>query len=136
MKQILFLTLITLLSMNSCNKQLSDAKETTPNKPSVTLTGDELKIIAEITLKPDASQAMKPIFEKVVAGSQAEEGCIYYDLHQEISDTTNTKFVMVEIWKDQAAINSHNETDHFKTFKQASADYIDSMRVITLKLSE
>lgn len=136
MKRIIFISLIIFSCMNSCNKQSSEAKELVPNAPYVALTGDELKIVAEITLKPDVNEVMKPIFEKVVAGSQAEEGCIYYDLHQDISDTTNTKYVMVEIWKNQAAIDIHNESPHFKTFKQASADYIDHMRVLVLKVSK
>lgn len=122
--------------MNSCNKQNPEINEKPSEAPYVALSGDELKIIAEITLKPNVSEAMKPIFEKVVSASQAEDGCIYYDLHQDISDTTNTKFVMVEIWKNQEAINSHNETPHFNTFKQASADYIDNMKVSILKISK
>lgn len=136
MKYFLTLTLIILFGMNSCNQQTPASKGLDEKSPKVVLTGDELKIVAEITLKPDAFEAMKPIFEKVIAGSQSEEGCIYYDLHQDITDTTNTKYVMVEIWKDQKAIDSHNETQHFKTFKQSSQGYIDSMRVSILKVAK
>ena len=95
---------------------------------------NQLKIIAEITLKPGTAQAMKPIFEKVIAGSQAEEGNVYYDLHKDIADTTDTKYVMLEVWKDQVAIDIHNETPHFKAFVQASSDYVADMRVVIVKV--
>lgn len=50
----------------------------------------------------------KPIIEK----SRAEEGCISYTLYQDPSD--NTKFIFYEEWKDQAAIDYHFSTEHFK----------------------
>lgn len=95
---------------------------------------NELKIVAEITLKPNTWEVMKSIFENVVTSSQAEAGCISYNLHKDITDTTDTKFVMLEIWKDQAAIDMHNESTHFKAFKQAAADYIANMKVTILKM--
>ena len=119
--------------MNSCNNQQPENKT---NKPVVILNSDELKIIAEIFLKQGTYDLMKPIFEKVVKGSQAEDGCIYYDIHQDVSDTTNTKYVMVEIWKDQNAIDIHNETPHFNEFKEASKNYIDKMNVTILKVAQ
>lgn len=137
MKKGVLLIFIIIIGLTNCNQQTpNNMNTTTNNMPNVVLSGDELKIVAEINLKPDAWKAMKPVFEKVIAGSQAEEGCIYYDLHQDVSDTTNTKYVMVEIWKNQEAIDFHNETQHFKTFKQASEDYIDSMRVTILKIAK
>lgn len=50
----------------------------------------------------------RPIIEK----SRAEEGCISYTLYQDPSDAT--KFIFFEQWKDQAAIDYHFSTDHFK----------------------
>lgn len=95
---------------------------------------EKVKIVAEITLKPNTWEVMKPIFDDLITNSQAEAGCISYDLHIDITDTTNTKFVMLETWKDQTAIDLHNESAHFTTFNQVAADYIANIKVIFLRM--
>ncbi|WP_085535128.1 putative quinol monooxygenase [Massilibacteroides vaginae] len=52
----------------------------------------------------------------VVAGSRAEEGCVYYELGK---SNTPLTYAFIEVWKSQDAINTHNETAHFKTFVEA-----------------
>lgn len=133
MKHTIFITLLSIFSLSSCTNTTNESVE---NRSAINLSGDELKIVAEIYLKPDAFKSMKPIFEKVIAGSQAEEGCIYYDLHSDVSDTTNTKFMMLEVWKDQAAIDIHNETPHYKNFSKVAKDYIDSLKVTVVQVSK
>lgn len=130
MKQAFSTLLILAFGLASCTNK---APESSSNNA---LTGDELKIVAEIHLKPDAFKSIKPAFEKLIAGSQAEEGCIYYDLHADISDTTNTKFMMIETWQDQAAIDFHNESDHYKIFQKVARDYVDTTIVTVLKISK
>ncbi len=49
----------------------------------------------------------------LVEESNKEAGCIAYDLFA--STTRDDVFVMVETWKDDAAIESHNASEHFKT---------------------
>jgi quinol monooxygenase YgiN len=51
---------------------------------------------------------------QVTIQSQAEEGNISYRLYEE-TDQPN-KFVILEEWKDQTAIEHHEETSHFKKF--------------------
>lgn len=131
MKQVLYTLLLLVLGFSSCTNEISKDTHVLSE-----LSGDELKIIAEIYLKPDAFKSMKPVFEKLIAGSQAEEGCIYYDLHIDIADTTNTRFVMLETWKDQEAIDAHNESEHYKNFSRVGKDYIDSTKVTIVKVSK
>jgi len=95
-------------------------------------TGDEFQIIAIMTVKPEVVRDILPIFEAVVIGSQEEEGCISYNLHQDINDPT--KFVMVEEWESQKAIDFHRTTEHYKAFKNASKDLIIKTEVSILKL--
>ncbi|MDD2646188.1 MAG: putative quinol monooxygenase [Bacteroides sp.] len=94
---------------------------------------EQIKIVAEFTLKKGTADKIKPIFAAVVKGSQAEDGCVYYNIHKDINDTTDTKYVMIETWKNQEAINKHNLTPHFKTFIQESEPYFESTRVLLLK---
>lgn len=138
MTKRLFSTLcfaILILGFSNCSTD--KAKQSTNEQTNYyTDMDNQLKIIAEINLTPGSAKAMRPIFEKVIAGSQAEEGCIYYDLHKNIADTTDTQYVMIEVWKDQEAIDAHNESQHFKTFKQSAGDYIDSMKVTIVQVTK
>lgn len=131
------LFIIALFSFSLCLSSCDKKNESSDKEVQCQIHSEnELKIVAEITLKPNAMESMRPVFEKVIAASQAEEGCIYYDLHKNTADTTNTKFVMLETWKDQAAIDLHNESQHFKTFVQTAGDYIDDMKVTVLKIAK
>jgi quinol monooxygenase YgiN len=51
---------------------------------------------------------------QVTEPSQAEEGNITYQYYENPDQPNN--FVFVEIWKDQTAIQQHEETPHFKKF--------------------
>lgn len=135
MKKIVFIALFGLLFITSCNKKAETVQEDSivvKNDMDIERTGDELKIVAIMTVKPEAVNDILPIFQAVVQGSQEEEDCISYNLHQDISDST--KFVMLEEWKSQSAIDFHNNTDHYKTFKEASKDLIVKSDVSILKL--
>ncbi|MFY4776319.1 putative quinol monooxygenase [Metabacillus sp. RGM 3146] len=58
----------------------------------------------------------------VTKGSQAEEGNISYNFYED-AEKPNT-FVFLEKWKDQTAINEHEETHHFKNFSEVINDLI------------
>ncbi|WP_051697704.1 putative quinol monooxygenase [Prevotella sp. 10(H)] len=135
MKKIVFAITIILLCMAGCNKkQEVTQEETIVVKPEIEEpTGDELKIVAIMTVKPEDVKKILPVFQAVVQGSQEEEGCIYYNLHQDINDPT--KFIMLEEWESQAAIDFHNNTEHYKTFKEASKDMIIKSDVTIVKLA-
>ena len=135
MKKIILCAFIGILSFTACNQKTSpDQQNIVVEKTDIIeeRTGDELKIVAIMTVKPEAVQKILPVFQAVVTGSQEEEGCIFYNLHQDINDST--KFVMLEEWKSQEAINFHNNTEHYKAFKEASKDMIDKSEVTILKL--
>ena len=55
-----------------------------------------IKIVALVTVKPEYTETLKPLFQSLVKASRAEEGNISYDLHQEIGKPE--RFVFVENW--------------------------------------
>jgi len=65
-------------------------------------------------------EAMKPL----VQGSQAEEGNVAYDLHKAVGKE-NT-YMMVEVWRDQAATASHNSSEHFTKFVASASEYLSA----------
>ena len=70
-----------------------------------------IKIVAKNYVKPECVQAFKDTAKELIEKSRAEEGNIFYTLNVSMSDP-NT-LVFIENWKDQSAIDFHNNTDHF-----------------------
>ncbi|SBV93469.1 putative quinol monooxygenase [uncultured Dysgonomonas sp.] len=136
MKKIVFTLLFGLLCIVSCNqKAATNQDDTIVIKTGIEAeerTGDELKIAAIITVKPEAIKDILPIFQAVVQGSQEEDGCISYNVHQDTGDST--RFIILEEWESQAAIDFHGNTEHFKTYQKASKDMVAKKEVIKMKL--
>ncbi|TCP54453.1 quinol monooxygenase YgiN [Tumebacillus sp. BK434] len=71
-------------------------------------------IHAYVKVKPERREDYLELAKGIVAGSQAEEGNQAYQLFEEAGNPNS--FVIVEKWKDQAAVDFHNGTDHFQNF--------------------
>ena len=70
-----------------------------------------IKIFAEMTVKAECLATFKSLARELVEKSAAEEGNVSYSLNESLADPCVLAFI--EIWKDQAAIDSHNATEHF-----------------------
>ena len=57
-----------------------------------------------------------------------EDGCIRYDLHQGIDDEST--FVFYEIWKDQKALDFHNQTSYIKALGNSLENKLVSEAVL------
>lgn len=135
MKKIVFTVLACILCLAACNKKnetIQDGTIIVKNEMTEERTGDELKIVAIITVKPEYLKEIMPLYQNLVQASQEEEGCIFYNLHQDIADST--KLFMLEEWQNQAAIDFHNNTDHFKNFKELSKGMVEKSEVTIMKL--
>lgn len=72
-----------------------------------------IKIVARTVVKEGMEEAYKEGAKELVQRSAAEEGNITYTLNQDINNPR--AFAMIEIWKDQEAIDKHNASEHFQT---------------------
>ncbi len=70
-----------------------------------------IKIVARCVVREDCIAQYQELAKELVAKSQAEEGNLSYTLNQSLSDPRVHTFL--ECWKDQAAIDSHNASEHF-----------------------
>ena len=87
----------------------------------------ELKIVATIVVKEKFKQDVLKAFHNVVDGTRQEEGNVSYELHE---DTTNPlKYIILEVWKSDKAIDLHNESAHFNEFKNAIDGKVDSLSI-------
>jgi quinol monooxygenase YgiN len=93
---------------NNCGNNEKKAAEPAANKAI------KFVITATVDIQPDSVERFRQVSESLIAGSRAEEGCISYSMYE--SATENNKFFFFEEWKDQAAVDAHFATPHFKDF--------------------
>ncbi|MCQ2436958.1 MAG: antibiotic biosynthesis monooxygenase [Clostridia bacterium] len=70
-----------------------------------------IKIVAKAQVKADMVEAYKAAAKELVEKSREEEGNVFYALNVSTADPCCLTFI--ESWKDQAAIDFHNATEHF-----------------------
>ncbi|WP_158978355.1 putative quinol monooxygenase [Cellulophaga sp. L1A9] len=72
----------------------------------------KIYLSVHIKSKPEHQEEVKAILQNLVVQTLKEEGCIRYDLHQGIDEEST--FVFYEIWRDQKALDFHNQTSYIK----------------------
>lgn len=70
-----------------------------------------IKIVAVNHVRPECVAEFKKAAAELVDKSRAESGNVFYTLNQCAEDSTVLTFI--ECWRDQAAIDSHNASEHF-----------------------
>lgn len=78
-------------------------------------------IHADMQIKPEKREAFLQTIQPLVAGSQAEDGCLRYTLTQDVANLN--RFTMIEVWSDQDAVDRHNASSHFTGFFKVSNDF-------------
>ncbi|MEI4273052.1 putative quinol monooxygenase [Klenkia sp. LSe6-5] len=76
-----------------------------------------ITVVATITPKPDRMDAVREAFEQAIPAVHEEDGCELYALHagQEV-------LVMVERWRDGAALEAHGAGDTFNQLSEGVKD--------------
>lgn len=116
MRKIIFLTLFLAFGVvamySCCSKSEKTCTETSANKQMI--------ITASVKVKPEKVATFIEKTKELIAQSRAESGNISYTLYQ--NPTDSCQFIFFEEWKDQAAIDFHFNTPHFKEFGPVSDD--------------
>src|SRR5262245_47494523 len=85
-------------------------------------------IIAYLTAKPGLEEKFK---EAMTAQAQrclaSEPGCLQFDVAQDAKNPT--RFVMLEVYKDDAAIKAHQDSLHFKDFRPVISELVAERKV-------
>lgn len=71
-------------------------------------------LFAKSILLEGKQQEFIAVAEKLVKATREEPGCVYYDLVQDVSD--NKVFYFVEKYLDEAAVESHKNSEHFQIY--------------------
>ncbi|KAA6345539.1 putative monooxygenase YcnE [termite gut metagenome] len=99
----------TILLLNSCKSE-----NNTAGSGANTATGEELTIVAHVTVLPEFKAELITAFQSIVEETRKETGNISYGLYENTSDPL--KFTFVEVWKSQTDIDTHNASAHFQEF--------------------
>ncbi len=73
--------------------------------------------------KEGCEDKMKELLSAMVVPSKAEDGCIFYDIFQ--YENNRRKFMAVETWRDEAALDGHKASAHYKIYKTSYEPYCD-----------
>ena len=79
-----------------------------------------VKVVALVTVKPGQDEAFTAAAHICVAASRAETGVLHYELWRETDG--ERRFVFNELYVDDAAVQRHMASDHFKAFGLAARD--------------
>ncbi|MBB5715208.1 putative quinol monooxygenase [Sphingomonas aerophila] len=79
-----------------------------------------VKVVAFVTVKPDADDAFLAAAMTCAAASREEAGTLRYDLWREPEG--ERRVVFNELYVDDAAVKQHMASDHFKAFGKAAGD--------------
>ena len=92
-----------------------------------------LGVVATIKVKAGMEKEFESVAKELVAKVNANEpGCKLYALH--VGDAPST-YVFMERYVDQAAVEAHRASDHFKTLGRKMGEFMDG-RAEVLRLRE
>jgi quinol monooxygenase YgiN len=82
-----------------------------------------LGVVATLKVKPGMEKEFEAVAKDLVAKVNANEpGCTLYALHH--GETPGT-YVFMERYADQAAVEAHRATEHFKSLGRKMGEYMD-----------
>ncbi|EEK44327.1 MULTISPECIES: putative quinol monooxygenase [Bacillus] len=71
-------------------------------------------IHATFQVDPAKQQTFLEEVQPLLHGSREESGNVSYDLYKDVEK--ENVYTMVEVWKDEVAVASHNTSEHFTSF--------------------
>ncbi len=74
----------------------------------------QVYIICLFKAKESTKQIVREELKQLAAATRKEKGNINYDLH--VANADDGLFILYEIWKDQAALDSHMNQPYLKSF--------------------
>jgi quinol monooxygenase YgiN len=75
-------------------------------------------VVATVDVKPENREAFAAGAKACIAETVKEKGCISYDCHTSV--TAPNRFVFVERWESQAALDAHGQAPHLKAWRELS----------------
>lgn len=90
-----------------------------------------IKVIAQSVIKENHLSDALSLYKLLVAETVKEQGCISYELFQELDNPNN--LTLIEEWDDMEALRHHTQTSHFVTLVDKLAAYEEELPVLIYK---
>jgi quinol monooxygenase YgiN len=74
-------------------------------------------VVGRVQSDPQHREECVRVGQEVARASRAETGCLAYAVYEDTEDPN--RFVFVEEWADQDALDAHFKTDHVAAFMSA-----------------
>lgn len=87
-------------------------------------------VVVRYRVKAGMEQKFRELFLPLTEASKSDEGCISYDLHQAIDDST--LFVLYEAWESRERLNDHATKPHVRNFRSKAKDVLAEPPELTL----
>jgi quinol monooxygenase YgiN len=82
---------------------------------------------AHLKVREDVVEAFKTRLQRHARTSvEAEPGCHRFDVHQEREEPT--LFFLIEVYADEAALETHRQSPHYKAFRADVGDWIQERK--------
>lgn len=88
-------------------------------------------VVARIKAKRKYRDRVKQELAGLIAPTRREQGCLTYDLYQNVDD--RSLFLFHEIWESQALLEEHRKSDHLKAYRQATQEMIEERETSVLR---
>ena len=129
--KLLFGILIIAGLITSCGTKTETVPTPAPDSTTVMPPPDYKKtIIAKVYVKPDKVKAFIAAAKVMIENSNKEPGCKGYQLYQDPYEST--KFVFVEHYDNQAAVDAHFAADYFNAFGPTIQDMLSQPAEIVI----
>ncbi|WP_300369339.1 aminoacyl-tRNA hydrolase [Brachyspira sp.] len=111
-----------IIAQNKYNKKINNKYKRSRNM---------IKIVARNIVKQENKAKFIETASELIEKSRKEDGCILYDL----CESTDGKYLtFIEEWKDEKSIESHNNSEHFKTIVPKLGELVETdMDVVLYK---
>lgn len=73
--------------------------------------------------KEGCEDKLKELLSAMVKPSKAEDGIIFYEIFQ--YENNRRKFMAVETWRDEKALDGHKASAHYKIYKTSYEQYCE-----------
>ncbi len=115
------------------NQKPAENAAAADEQAAVAAAEPKMMIIAKVYIKPEMADQFIEAAKDIIAKSNEESGCSFYQLYRDPYD--NSKFVFVEEYDNQAAVDFHFAADYFNAFGPKIADMVlapAEIKVITV----
>src|SRR5664280_705051 len=121
-KLLVILFSMALISSSYGSKKTALESKDPTNFRQTPVEENGMMIVAKLKVKPEKVKAFTEAAKEIIEKSNKEAGCKSYQLYQDPYD--NTRFVFVEEYKNQAAVDAHFASDYFKAFGPKVGDLV------------